>query len=432
MNLKGWEMENVLLQEEPVTRSRFLMKKVGEKLGWEKKIVENIINPQQIIIVRLPVKSWGKVFVVWGCVVLHNNARGPYKGGIRIAPDVNIWETTELARLMSLKTAVTDIEFGGGKTGIRLRMEEAYKFLGKKKKDRKFEKVITLDICEEFAYQIKRYLEDYTYIPAPDMGSGPEEMAFIYNQTQDPATVTGKPEGIPGWLPGRKESTGYGCAYATSIFVSEVLNLDLKKIKAGIQGFGNVGSHLALYLHQIGVKITGITDLYGGVYDKKGLDIPSLFNYAKKTGTVKGFTKDSITNEQLFSLDVDILIPAATGHVINKNNAGKVKARGIVEAANAPVTQEGMEILNRRKIPVIPDIIANSGGVIASMEEYSRSLSAIKISKENVFEIIKKKIGESLKMAFEISREEKIPYPEASIQIAMSRIYDAMKKRYHI
>jgi len=430
MNLGGWEMENVLLQEEPITRSRFLMKKVGEKLGWEKKIIENIVNPQQIIILRFPVKSWGKVFVVWGCVVLHNNARGPYKGGIRIAPDVNIWETAELARLMSLKTAVTDIEFGGGKTGIRLNIEEAYKFIGKKKGDGKFEKAITLDICEEFAYQIKRYLEDYTYIPAPDMGSGPEEMACIYNQTRDPATVTGKPEGIPGWLPGRKESTGYGCAYATKIFVSDVLNL--KKIKVGIQGFGNVGSHLALYLYQMGAKITGITDLYGGVYKKEGLDIPSLFNYVKKKGTVKGFTGENLTNEQLLSLDVEILIPAATGHVINKKNAPKVKARGIVEAANAPITEEGMEILNERKIPVVPDIIANAGGVIASMEEYSRSLSAIKISKEEVFEIIKKKIGESLKLVFKISGKEKISYPEAAIQIAISRIYDAMKKRYQI
>ena len=432
MNLKGWEMENVLLQKEPVTRSKFLMKKVGEKLGWEKKIVENIINPQQIIILRLPVKSWGKVFVVWGCVVLHNNARGPYKGGIRIAPDVDIWETTELARLMSLKTAVTEIEFGGGKTGIRLNMKEAYEFLGKKERDREFEKVISLDICEELAYQIKRYLEDYTYIPAPDMGSGPEEMAFIYNQTQDPATVTGKPEGIPGWLPGRRESTGYGCAYAAKIFIEEILRLNLKEIKVGIQGFGNVGSHLALYLYEMGVKITGITDLYGGVYDKNGIDIPSLFDYAKKEGTVKGFAGESIDNEQLFSLDLDILIPAAASQVINEKNAAKIKVRGIVEAANAPLTQEGMEILNERKIPVIPDIIANSGGVIASMEEYSRSLSAIKISKEEVFEIIKKKIKESLKVAFEISKEEKTSYPEAAIQIAISRIYDAMKKRYHI
>ena len=424
-------MENVLLQEEPLTRSGFLMKKVGEKMGLEKEIIEDIINPQHILILRLPVKFWGKVYVTWGCVVLHNNARGPYKGGVRIAPDVNIWETMELARLMSLKTAVTEIEFGGGKTGIRLNMEEVYKFF-KKEKDRNFEKTLHLDICEELSYQINRYLMDHTYIPAPDMGSGPEEMAFIYNQTHDPATVTGKPEGIAGWLPGRKESTGYGCSYATKIFMEEILGAKLKNARVGIQGFGNVGSNLALYLYQMGAKVIGITDLYGGIYDENGIDIPSLFEYVKKNYTVKEFKKESITNEQLFSLDLDVLIPAATGHVINETNASKIKAKIIVEAANSPITKEGMEILNERKMPVIPDIIANSGGVIASMEEYSRSLSAIKISKEDVFGIIRKKIEDSLRMTCEISKEERISYPEAAIQIAMVRIYDAMKKRYHI
>lgn len=425
-------MEAILLQKCPVTRSNFLMEKVGRKMGWEKALVRDLINPQQIIILRLPVKSWGKVFVVWGCLVLHNNARGPYKGGVRISSDVDIWETVELARLMSLKTAVTEIEFGGGKVGIRLNIEEAYKLLGKKKKDKEFEKVIRLDICGEIAYQIRRYLEDHTYIPAPDLGSGSEEMAFIYNETRDPATVTGKPEGISGWLPGRKESTGYSCAYATKFFVENIFHLNSKKVKLAIQGFGKVGSYLALYLYEMGARVVAITDLCAGVYNKDGIDIPSLFDYVKKNGTVKGFSKKIITNKQLLSLDVDVLIPAATSYVIDKNNASEINARGIVEAANAPITEGGMEILNKRGIPVIPDIIVNSGGVIASMEEYSRSLSAIKIDKEEVLKIIGKKIEKSLKLSFEISRKENISYSEAAIQIAMSRIYDAMKKRYHI
>ncbi|MBT9151602.1 MAG: Glutamate dehydrogenase [candidate division WS2 bacterium] len=425
-------LEDIILQKEPLTRSRFLMEKVGRKMGWEKDIVRHIVDPQHIIILRLPVKSWGKVLNLWGCLVLHNNSRGPYKGGVRISPHVDIWETAELARLMSLKTAVTEIEFGGGKAGIRLDMKEVYKFLGKGERDREFEKVIRLDICEEFAYQIRRYLEDHTYIPAPDLGSGPEEMAFIYNQTQDPATVTGKPEGIAGWLPGRKESTGYGCAHTTKVFMDGVLHLQAGKAKLGLQGFGKVGSCLALYLYEMGTRIVAITDAYGGVYDKEGIDIPALFDYTKKKGTVKDFSKETITNAQLFSLDVDVLIPAATSHVIDINNASKIKAGCIVEAANAPITEEGMEILNERKISVIPDIIANSGGVIASMEEYSRSLSAIKIDKEEVFKIIRKKVDESLKLTLEISQKENIPYSEAAIQIAMSRIYDVMRKRYHI
>ena len=426
------KMEELLETEEKSTRSRILMRKVGKRLGWKDEIIADLINPQQIIILRLPVGFWGKVIIFWGCVSLHNNARGPYKGGIRLAPDVTIWETIELSRLMTLKTALTDIEFGGGKTGIRVNVPETYHYFKKKKKNFDFENVLSLDICEEFASQIKQYLINHIYIPAPDMGTGPKEMAFIYNQTLDPASVTGKPEGIHGWLPGRKESTGYGCSHVTLRVIKELLNLKPSEAKVAIQGFGNVGSHLAYFLSKNGVKIVGISDIEGGAYEKNGLDIEKLLSYYKKHRTVNGFTPTGLTSEELLAMDVDVLIPAACSHVLDGNNSHLVKAKVIVEAANAPITAEGKEKLKKKGVIIIPDILANSGGVIASMEEYSRSLSAIKIQKEDVYKIICEKLNQALEAILEKKEKEKISYPEAAIEIAMKKVYDAMIKRRHI
>jgi len=426
------DMEEILEVKEAPTRTTHLMAKVGKRLGWPEDTVTELIHPEQIFIVRLPVKSWGKVLPVWACISLHNSARGPYKGGIRIAEDVSLWETMELSRLMTLKTSVSDIEFGGGKSGIKVSMKQAYRLFGKTERDPEFEKVITLDICAEFAHQIRRFLMDHTYIPAPDMGTGPDEMAFIYNETLDPASVTGKPEGIQGWLPGRKEATGYGCSYAAMCMITDVLNLDPKKATVAVQGFGNVGSYLCVFLAKQGVKIVGVTDVGGGCYDPKGLDIDALIKYAATNRTVDGFTSKKLTNKELFALPVDIIVPAAAGGVITAENANEIKAKAIVEAANAPVTIEGMAILDQRDIKVFPDIITNSGGVIASMEEYSRSLSAMKITKEEVFKIITEKISAALNWTIASNKKDKVNFVEAAIDLSMRRVYNAMRKRRHI
>ena len=426
------KMEVLLQSGERPTRSKLFMQEAGERIGLNKETIDELINPQQVIILRLPVKFWGRVLVVWACLSLHNNARGPYKGGIRIAPDVTVWETIELSRLMTLKAAINDIEFGGGKSGVRVSLPDVYNYFNKTERDLEFEEALSLDICEELAHQARQYLVDCTYIPAPDMGTGPEEMVFIYNQTLNPASVTGKPDGIHGWLPGRRESTGYGCCHTTLRFMKDILGLTPSKSTIAIQGFGNVGSHLAIFLAEKGVKVIGVTDLGGGTFDEKGLDVPALARYVKEKRTVAGFTPKSITNEDLFSLEVDVLIPAACGHVLTGENAHLVRAGGIVEAANAPITADAMDIFEKKQVKVIPDIIANAGGLIASMEEYSRSLSAIKIEKSDVFRIIRNKIDQSLDITFQKSEEAKITYAEASIQIAMGKVYDAMRKRRHI
>lgn len=414
------------------TRSAHYIKKSGERLGLRREDIEAIIGPQEIRIFRLSCKILGKTVNFPGVLCLHNDARGPYKGGIRISDDVDIAETVELARLMTLKAAISDVEFGGGKTGVRVNWNYMYSLYGRKPIDIEFEKIIRLDVVEYYAQMYRDIFKQHIYVPAPDLGTGPEEMAFIYNETLDPASVTGKPEGVHGWLPGRKESTGYGCALITKRFIQDILGEDLKDATVAIQGFGNVGSHLARYLYEDGCKIIGITDLYGGVYDENGIDIKALLEYTEKRGTVAGFNSSSLTNEELFSLPVDVIVPAAVGGVIDGEVAGRIRAKGIVEAANAPITLDGMDLLDERKIPVVPDIIANSGGVVASMEEYSRSLSALKTKKEEVFSIIQEKLIRGFREALELSKDAGINICEAAVQIATERVYRAMKNRRYI
>jgi len=424
------EMEAILQATEPITRSVWLMERAGQRLGIRPEDVHELIAPQEVIIFRVPCKILGKVVNFWGCLAMHNSARGPFKGGVRLAPDVTIWETTELARLMTLKCAVCDVEFGGGKTGIRVDMARMYELFDRKPRDLEFEKIISLDAVEYFAQQFREVFLKHIYIPAPDMGTGPDEMAFIYNETLDPASVTGKGEGVHGWLPGRRESTGIGCAYVALRMVREVLGKDPSGATVAIQGFGNVGRPLASALVSEGAKVVAVTDLYGGAHDPGGLDIDGLLEHSATAATVGGFLGGRpIDNEALLGLNVDVLIPAAAGDVITGLVARAIQARCVVEAANMPTTVEGMEVLEERSIPVVPDILANAGGVIASMLEYSSSLSAIKPSQAQVYEVLKTKIGENFDLAMERAGSAGTSLVQASVELAMERVYAVMKGR---
>lgn len=423
-------LEVVLDNREPESRSRAAMESAGECLGWDAQTVAELVSPQEVRLLRIPCKILGKVIVFWGVLALHNNARGPFKGGIRLASDVSLWETVELSRLMTLKTAVVNIEFGGGKTGIRVDMARMYRTFGRTPIDREFEKIISLDAVEYYAQAMRDTFAAHYYVPAPDMGTGPDEMAFILNETQDPASVTGKPEGIIGWQPGRRESTGYGVSFVGTRFLKNSLGLRPDRCTAAIQGFGNVGGHTARFLAEQGVKIVGITDLYGGVYRKHGLDVEALSAHVSEHGTVRDFCgADPLTNEQLFGLDVDLLIPAAAGHAITATTAHTIQARAIVEGANMPTTLEAMQVLAGKKIPVIPDIVANSGGVVASMEEYARSLSAAKTPRERVFGTIRELLGQAMDDTLERSRAMEISLYEAAVALSMERVYGAMQQR---
>jgi glutamate dehydrogenase/leucine dehydrogenase len=464
--------EDLLHGIEPATRSTELIRRAGQRLGLDQRVIEAIIHPHEVRVFRLTCHILGRPIVIPGVMALHNNARGPYKGGIRLAPDVSLWETVELARLMTFKTALAGIEFGGAKSSLRVPWDDLYRtfrsngataavvetaerngngrsysedlsstaqpfpasssFSTAKHRDPEFEKMVALEVIEAFARQFRETFLSHAYIPAPDMGTSADEMTMIYNETLDAASVTGKAEGTPGWLPGRRESTGYGCACVTLRLMREVLGEDPTGRTVAIQGFGNVGEPLARNLIKHGVHVTAVTDASGGLYDPSGLDVEALAIHVRRTGTIAGFDGQPIENGQLLALPVDVLIPAAMGSVIDAENAHLVQARAIVEAANMPVTLDAMSILARRGIPVMPDILANAGGVIASMEEYSRSLSAVRLPAEAVLREVEATLDTAFDQCLVLGQEEKIPFIDAAFQIGLDRVWKAMRSRRQV
>jgi glutamate dehydrogenase (NAD(P)+) len=461
--------EHLLQGLEPETRSIALISRAGQRLGLDPRITEEIIHPHEVRVFRLSCHIMGRTVAIPGVMALHNNARGPYKGGIRISPDSSVWETVELARLMTLKTALADIEFGGAKSSLRVPWDYLYQTFqapgvrgqgarislgsnghtpGKNGasadalrltsdltayvRDPAFEKMVALEVTEAFARQFRETFRSHTYVPAPDMGTGADEMTMIYNETLDAASVTGKAEGTPGWLPGRRESTGFGCACVTLRLFREVLGMDPADRTAAIQGFGNVGEPLARSLAQHGVRIVAVTDARGGVYDPAGLDVVALTEYVRRTGSVDEFGGQSLSNDALLALPVDVLVPAAMGGVIDAESAHAVRARAVVEAANMPVTLEGLNVLTRRGIPVLPDILANAGGVAASMEEYSRSLSAVRLPADVVLRDVKATLDAAFDHCLARSRDEKISFLEAASLIAVERVWKAMRSRRQV
>ena len=426
-------IEQFIRSREPVNRSSRLLSDSADRLGIPPSDLRQIEKPYTFIYQRLPVEVEGEILNISSGIVLHNRARGPFKGGIRIAPDVDIWETTELARLMTIKTALANLELGGGKTGIKVDFEKIYKGLkGKKNFELDFYQfcdMLKISIMKEFVdHFVERGLVRI-YIPAPDMGSSGREMMFLYNRTHDPASVTAKPDGIEGWLPGRKEATGYGTAYATLKYLDQI-GKKPSKVTVAIQGFGNVGTYAAHYLYEAGCKIVAVTDLYGGVHHRSGIDIPALKEYTEKNRTVKGFDeKRVIDSEGLFKLPVDILIPAASGHVINRKNCDTLGVRLVlVEAANMPVSYEAFERTRKKGIELLPDNYVNSGGVIASDLEFKQGVGGIRYSREQVFDHLRKRFDD---MFAEMNERKAIAgsFTHAASDIAVERIYKAMKTR---
>ena len=427
----GNKLEDYVRSKEPGTRSAVLLQESARRLKIHKEALQQIIKPTTVYIQRLPVCIIGKVVNMMSGIVLHNRARGPYKGGIRIAPDVDLWETTELARLMTLKTALANIELGGGKSGISINLWALYRVMVRKKRFvgtfHEFEPIAKANIMDKFTHYFGWLFASHGYIPAPDMGSGGGEMVRIYNELHDPAAVTGKPDGIEGWLPGREESTGYGVAYAVLKHMERTGKAP-DACRIALQGFGKVGSHAASFLHAEGVKIIAVTDVTGGQYDPDGLDVPKLVEHCQKTGSLNSLPAKPMTNERLFRLNCDYLIPAARGHVIDGKNGRSVKAKVVVEAANMPVTYQGMKALESRDIELIPDTYANAGGVIASNLEYRQALGGRKYSREDTFAVIRETFDRMYETMAALMKKRRT-LAEASTDVALQRVYDTMRQR---
>lgn len=348
-------------------------------------------------------------------VVYHNTARGPAKGGLRIWPTVTLEHTRELAELMTWKTALVGLPFGGGKSGICL-------------DPRQFSSAEKAAIIKEYVHMISGELLSGAYVPAPDLGSTPSDMAVIYGETHRPESVTGKPPRVGG-LPGRREATGYGVAHVTALACEALLGRPVEGARVAVQGFGNVGEWTCRFLHQRGARLVAVGDLSGAVYNDGGLDPEVLARRVAEAGGVAGAPGDQIDNQELLALEVDVLIPAAVEGVLTARNADKVRARLVVEAANAPTTAEAERILAERGVPVVPDILANSGGVVASYVEWRQAKSGAMTKVEETYETIAEQLEAAFHRVNGLARQRQVSMRLAAQAVAVEELIATMRDR---
>ncbi len=363
------------------------------------KIIEKFMDefgPEKIIEVYDPRVK------LHGFVVIDNTVRGPGKGGIRMTPTVTIEEVFRLARTMTWKTALADLPFGGAKSGIVAKEEEI------KNKERKRELMIA------FGRALKN-IAPKIYIAAPDINTGEEEMRWFVEGNGNPKSTTGKPKDLGG-LPHELGSTGFGVYHATLV-AAKFMKMDIKNSTIAIEGFGNVGSFAAKFLYKEGAKIVAISDSKGVIYNKDGIDIEKLLEVKKQTGSVINYKPGEVLqNEKIFELDVDILIPAAMPDVINEKNVDKIKAKIIVEASNIPAKPEIEDKLHNRGILVVPDFVANAGGVISSYAEYRG------YDEQRAFSLIEKKIVKNTKLVLKRAKKMNTKPRDAAMEIAKERV----------
>lgn len=355
----------------------------------------------------------GELATYIGYRIQHDSSRGPLKGGLRFHPEVDAEEVQTLASLMTWKTAVVNIPYGGAKGGISVDPKQ----LSKGELER---------LTRRFVDQIHDFIGPDKDIPAPDMGTNAQVMAWIMNQYSKyegwtPAIVTGKPIELHG-SEGREEATGRGVSIITEETMAR-LKKPLQGATVAIQGFGNVGSYAAKFLHESGAKIVAVSDAFGGYENKAGLDIPEMIAYSAANGGLKGFTAaERISNDQLLTSAVDILIPAALGGVLTKELAEQVRAGIIIEAANNPTTADADDIFNRREIVVVPDILANAGGVTVSYFEWVQNRQHFRWSLDRIRHELDHIMKTSLSQVWELATEKKVSLRTASYMLGIGRV----------
>lgn len=348
-------------------------------------------------------------------VVYHNTARGPAKGGLRIWPSVTLAHTRDLAELMTWKTALVGIPFGGGKSGIAL-------------DPRALPAANKTAIIKEYVHMLSGELHSGAYVPAPDLGSTPSDMAVIYGETHHLESVTGKPPRVGG-LPGRREATGYGVSHVTCLACEAILGGPIAGRTVAVQGFGNVGEWTCRFLQERGARVVAVSDLTGGLSRETGLEITALAAHAQTSGGVAGGEGDAITNEELLALEVDILIPAAVENVLAEQNADRVRARMVVEAANGPITPGGEARLDARGVPVVPDILANSGGVIASYVEWRQAKSGAMTQASETYQTVAEQLERAFSQVREVAAKQQVTNRVAAQVVAGNELIATMRDR---
>ena len=395
----------------------------AERLGLDLATHELLRWPQKELVVTIPVQmDDGRIKIFHGYRVQYNSSRGPTKGGIRWHPDETIDTVRALAAWMTWKTAVVDIPLGGGKGGVTCNPKE----MSDAEKQR---------LARAYIRAVASMLSVAKDVPAPDVYTTPQIMAWMMDEYETligehhPGVITGKPIPIGG-SEGRGDATARGGIYVTREAAKE-LDIDLKGKTMAIQGFGNAGQHAALLGHEIlGLKLVAASDSKGGIYNAKGLSSKQVVEYKLKTGSLQGFSgADPISNEELLELEVTVLFPAALENVITASNADQIKCKISCELANGPTTPEADEILYQKKIFVLPDFLANAGGVTVSYFEQVQNTYNFYWPLEEVHKRLDEKMTRAFHGVYQMYLKEKVNMRQAAYLVSVARVAEACKLR---
>lgn len=409
-------------QESPREMMLSQLEKAARSMKLDPDLLEILKNAKRTVKVSIPIRrDSGEIEVFTGFRCQYNDFRGPFKGGIRFHPQVTEEEVEALAAWMTWKCAVIDIPFGGAKGGVICDPTK----LSEKELER---------LTRRFTFTIMPLLGPDLDIPAPDVFTGTKTMAWIMDTYSTfkgyaaPGAVTGKSRSIGGSV-GRREATGRGVIMVLDE-IAKLKGRTIENMKVAIQGFGNVGSFAARYAVEFGAKVVAVSDITGGVYNPSGLDVEALRRHVEKRGGVSEFSGgDSIGSEEIFLLDVDVLIPAALEGVITEHNAPRIKASIVVEGANGPTTPKADEILNNRGVTVVPDILANSGGVLVSYFEWVQGRMAYYWAEEEVRSKMEKKLRKATRHVFKASKDYDVDLRTGAYILALKRIEDVYRER---
>jgi glutamate dehydrogenase/leucine dehydrogenase len=379
-------------------------------------------EPERLHVFQVPVRmDDGTTRVFKGVRSQHSFARGPGKGGLRFHPDVEINEVKALSMWMTWKCAIAGIPYGGAKGGLII----DYKALSRAEKER---------ATRAFARALAPYIGPDLDIPAPDVNTGPNEMAWIADEYArhvghpEPAVITGKPVGAGG-SHGRDDATGRGLAYVVQRHC-ENAGVDLKGLKVAVQGFGNAGQHAAILLEEMGARIVGISDSRTALYNPQGINVRAAAGHKQETGNLEGIEGEAISGDELLALDCDVLVPAALENAITSRNAGDIKARLVAEAANGPTTPEADEILFKNGVTVLPDVLANAGGVTVSYFEWVQNRQRFYWERDDVNSRLKETMRRAVDDVGKLATADDVSWRTAAYMLAVQRVADALHQSH--
>lgn len=417
-------MKNHNVDINPWESAKKKLKIAAEELGMNTNTLNYLNKVERILVVSIPIiMDDGSLEIFEGYRCHHSTLRGPAKGGIRYSPDVTIDEIKALAFLMTCKTALLNLPLGGSKGGIRVDPNS----LSKKELER---------LTRRYTAEIINVIGPNLDIPAPDMGTDEQIMAWVFDTYSMqkghpvPSVCTGKPPEIGGSV-GRTQAVGRGMFYVLEELCKKE-NLDIKSMNVAIQGFGKVGQEIGKELYEYGCNIIAVSDTKGGIYDEYGLNIDKLINFKNAGNSVKDFKSKNekiITNKELIALDCDILCPCATENQLYSGNADTVKANLILEGANSPTTSKADKVFEEKGIIVIPDILANSGGVCISYFEYIQDIQSYSWDLDRVNREMKTVLLRAFEQVYNLSKERNVSLRTAAYMIAGERLAKAHEWR---